>query len=648
MKKFMTSLLAYAITATLLLPSIQPVVVYAQTNEEPKTVSANQVVSDNNASQEAETDSEEVTTETLGAMSPANPVHHCTKDTDDTGNTDTTDWSYIYFGSYPQSEVTDAATISTINSAIAAGNSTGDTGEDVWVNGAKYRRIAKTDTNFDYYFGDSTYRYFKWERIKWRVLQNNGTDLFVMADMALDCKCYNDEYVDVTWETSTLRGWLNDSFLKTAFSSAEQEAILNTTVVNDDNLYYNTEGGNNTIDKVYLLSIAQAASETYGFCSDDNMESVSRRITTSDYAYARGAWQSTSSDDAGNTWWWLRSPGDDSNYAADVSYGGYVYSHGSNVRTSLGGVVTALHLNLSSDLWYLTDDGTSGAGGNENKLEEQPDEPTQPTTPTKPSNPSETTEPSQPTSPPQSTMPTGATETDNTTNYEKQLEEIAQKYNVSQDTLNITEESITNRTSDSDIKGSSFGKLKAKATKNGKNSIKLSWSKVEGADGYIVYGNRCNTTSKKYKCKRMKTLSANKTSYTAKKLKKGQYYKFIVRAYKNVNGKKVTIASSVTIHSITKGGKYGVAKSVKIEKIGKKKNTTKITLKKGKTATIKAKEIKESKPIKRHRKLVYESSNKKVATVSKSGKIKAKGKGKCKIYVYAQNGVYKTITVTVK
>ncbi len=634
MNKIMTHLLAYAMTATLLLPSIQPVVAYAQTTDGSKTVSTNDVVSENNVSQEvinedadkANPSHEEITTQPLGAASPSNPVHHCTQYTDSTGNTDTTDWSYIYFGSYPQSEVTDAATIAAIDKAIAAGNSTGDTGEDVWVNGAKYRRITKRDTNYNKYFGDSTYRYFKWERIKWRVLQNNETDLFVMADRALDCKCYNDVNATyVTWEISTLRKWLNDSFLRTAFSSAEQEAILNTTVVNDDNPFYGTEGGNNTTDKVYLLSIAEATSESYGFCSDDGTDSASRRLTTSDYAHARGAYQSTESDYAGNTWWWLRSPGDHSYYDVTVNYNGYINSDGRSVYVKFNSVAPVLYLKLSTDLWHATDDGTSGAGGSENK-----NKPEEPTTPTQP------TTPSQPTSP------------DDTAAYEKQLEEIKQKYNVSQDTLNITEESITNRTSDSDMKGSSFGKLKAKATKNGKTSIKLSWSKVEGADGYIVYGNRCNTTSKKYKCKRMKTLSANKTSYTAKKLKKGQYYKFIVRAYKNVNGKKVTIASSVTIHSITKGGKYGVAKSVKIEKIGKKKNTTKITLKKGKTATIKAKEIKESKPIKRHRKLVYESSNKKVATVTKSGKIKAKGKGKCKIYVYAQNGVYKTITVTVK
>ncbi len=306
-------------------------------------------------SKTAKTQEAEETAEGASA-SPANPVHHCTKKDD---GSDTTDWSYIYFGSYPQSEVTDAATIAAIDRAIAAGNSTGDTGDDVWVNGIKYRRIAKTDTNYSGYFGDSTYRYFKWERIKWRVLQNNGTDLFVMADMALDCKCYNDEYVDVTWETSTLRKWLNDSFLKTAFSNAEQGAILNTTVVNDDNAEYGTEGGNNTTDKVYLLSIAEATSESYGFCNDYSTYSVSRRLTTSDYANARGAWQ----DYAGNTWWWLRSPGYDSDNAAEVYSHGYVDRFGINVNNNLDGVATALHLNLSSDLWYVADDGTSGAGG---------------------------------------------------------------------------------------------------------------------------------------------------------------------------------------------------------------------------------------------------------------------------------------------
>ena len=81
----------------------------------------------------------------------------------------------------------------------------------------------------------------------------------------------------------------------------------------------------------------------------------------------------------------------------------------------------------------------------------------------------------------------------------------------------------------------------------------------------------------------------------ATKLKKATYYKYIVKAYKMVDGKKVITGISVAVHSITKDGKYGVAKAVSIIKIRNKKNDTEVTLKKGKTAQITAIEIKKDK-----------------------------------------------------
>lgn len=81
----------------------------------------------------------------------------------------------------------------------------------------------------------------------------------------------------------------------------------------------------------------------------------------------------------------------------------------------------------------------------------------------------------------------------------------------------------------------------------------------------------------------------------ATKLKKATYYKYIVKAYKMVDGKKVITGTSVAVHSITKAGKYGVAKAVSIIKIRNKKNDTEVTLKKGKTAQITAIEIKKDK-----------------------------------------------------
>ena len=221
----------------------------------------------------------------------------------------------------------------------------------------------------------------------------------------------------------------------------------------------------------------------------------------------------------------------------------------------------------------------------------------------------------------------------------KQILDEAAKLGVSQDTLLITDKSITNSKSDADLKGSTFGLLKARATNLKKNAITVKWSKVKNADGYIVYGNKCGA---KNSYKKLKTFKKNSTcKYTQKKLKKGTYYKYLVVAYKKIAGTTVTIAAAKTIHATTAGGKYGVAKAVKV-------NKTKVTLARSKTFKIKASEIKQNKKIRQHRKIKYESSNTKIASVNGKGVVKAKKKGSCDIYVYAQNGVYKKIKITVK
>ncbi len=192
---------------------------------------------------------------------------------------------------------------------------------------------------------------------------------------------------------------------------------------------------------------------------------------------------------------------------------------------------------------------------------------------------------------------------------------------------------VTALKNDKDPKGSVFNGLKAKAVNPKKNSVKVTWDKVKNAKGYIVYGNKCGNKYKKLK-------TATGTSFTQKKLKKGTYYKYLIMAFDKNN--KI-LSASKTIHVATKGGKVGNYKKVKL-------NKTKKTLKKGKTFKLKATCVKESKKlnVKNHRKVKYESTNTKVATVSAKGKIKAKKKGTCKIYAYAQNGVSKAITIKVK
>ncbi len=138
------------------------------------------------------------------------------------------------------------------------------------------------------------------EPILWRVLSVDGDDAFLIANRNLDVKHYDEDESEVTWETSTMRSWLNgyngdanqcgrdytdDNFLDTAFSPSEQAAIRETNVNNRDNWVYNTEGGNDTTDKVYLLSLIEAITKEYGFYPSIDAHKGLRRAKDTDYVW---------------------------------------------------------------------------------------------------------------------------------------------------------------------------------------------------------------------------------------------------------------------------------------------------------------------------------------------------------------------------
>ncbi|HBZ64642.1 MAG TPA: hypothetical protein DEO89_08645, partial [Lachnospiraceae bacterium] len=189
------------------------------------------------------------------------------------------------------------------------------------------------------------------EPIKWRVLSVEGNEAFVMADMALDCKPYNETEEDVTWETCTLRQWLNSTFLDAAFDAEEQSAIKTTTVVNEDNSSTGTSGGNTTSDKIFLLSQNEVANLDYGFNSKYDTGSETRQCKASAYAVKNGCFIVPNDGYAGNCDWWLRSPGDYSNDAMDVVYIGWGRYDGSNVNYDCIGIRPTLNINLSSSSW---------------------------------------------------------------------------------------------------------------------------------------------------------------------------------------------------------------------------------------------------------------------------------------------------------
>lgn len=182
------------------------------------------------------------------------------------------------------------------------------------------------------------------------------------------------------------------------------------------------------------------------------------------------------------------------------------------------------------------------------------------------------------------------------------------------------------------------------AVQAGKSYNRIHWMKVTGADGYIIYGSRCNHGGTERKLKKLKTITSGKTTrYTHKGLKKNTWYKYKVTAYKLANGKKVKIGSSLCLHSLTKGSRYANPSKVKVSR-------TKITLKKGKSVTVKAEAVlpKGKKKKKHTAEIRYVVSNPDIVSVSKKGKIKGKKKGSCTVYAVAQNGVYKKIKIKVK
>lgn len=200
----------------------------------------------------------------------------------------------------------------------------------------------------------------------------DGSEAFLLADQALDDKQYHTVNENVTWEGSTIRSWLNgygesanlqkkdygsSNFINTAFSSSARTAIKDTKVENKDNLSYGTEGGEDTVDKIFLLSESEIYTDNakaYGFVSNNDVDDEARRAKSSVYAKALGTW-SNGSVDIGNCKWRLRSPGIRSGTAAIVYLDGLVISDGENVDFLDYGVRPALNLDLTAS----SDSGTS-------------------------------------------------------------------------------------------------------------------------------------------------------------------------------------------------------------------------------------------------------------------------------------------------
>ena len=170
--------------------------------------------------------------------------------------------------------------------------------------------------------------------IRWYVTAKTDTGCRLLSEKPVIKLPYDGEFQksDTTWENSTLRAWLNEGFYNT-FTDEEKALIEKTHNINPDNSEYGTSGGADTDDHIFLLSIDEAK-------------------TLDDQVRKCGRWYSVR-----NQWWWLRSPGANSRYAAYVGKGGNIDNGGEGdidcagdvVSNTYGAVRPALELRFDGD-----------------------------------------------------------------------------------------------------------------------------------------------------------------------------------------------------------------------------------------------------------------------------------------------------------
>ena len=166
--------------------------------------------------------------------------------------------------------------------------------------------------------------------IEWLVLDVKGNEALLISRYALDCKQYHSGG-SITWEDCDLRKWLNSDFLKSAFSNEESERILVSKLRNDNNPKCGTPGGNDTKDRIFCLSIAEA--EQY-FSSDED-----RQCRPTAYAIKHGAYVKNDC-----CFWWLRSPGGSPDCATGVDSDGALSLYGYGVYNVCDAVRPALRI----------------------------------------------------------------------------------------------------------------------------------------------------------------------------------------------------------------------------------------------------------------------------------------------------------------
>lgn len=173
------------------------------------------------------------------------------------------------------------------------------------------------------------------EPIEWKVLLKEDDRLLLISNNILDCRKFNERDERTSWEKCDLRKWLNEGFLNAAFTKQEQLILEKVVVKAEKNPKYDTSAGNDTEDRIFILSIPEV--ERY-FADDEE-----RKCIPTSYAILNGAYTSNKTSCG---WWWTRSPGYDNNGFGYISDDGSVTYDGHYVLNFKTCVRPAVWINL--------------------------------------------------------------------------------------------------------------------------------------------------------------------------------------------------------------------------------------------------------------------------------------------------------------
>lgn len=191
----------------------------------------------------------------------------------------------------------------------------------------------------------------------WRVLDIKHNAALLITEHIIEQRPYNDAYIDITWENSTLRHYLNGEFYD-KFTNSEKSRILPVVNQNPDNQWYGTTGGSDTEDKIFILDIEETTCRYFGDSSANLYPTrknkrywFEKKDENNDKRIAKVSW-----DTNFPSWWWLRSPGRVGIKAAYVHGDGNIGIQGNNILKGnlsdgfcAGGVRPALWLKMSEN-----------------------------------------------------------------------------------------------------------------------------------------------------------------------------------------------------------------------------------------------------------------------------------------------------------